>query len=372
MRPGNSSRPTWSQLSRVSWRKPLPSAPRTRASGARNGTSAKFGVAGRVEADQQVAALLQFRHRPREVLHGDDRHIFQRTGGGLGQRAGRLGAVPRGRDDSRDAEARCRAQDRAHVVGVGDLIEHQQRGAGGDVGDVRRGQGIGLEIEPLMDRIGRQPFGNGRRPDDVGRRRDAFLGEAAGGVLGGEELADLAGRVLQRRLHGVPAVEHGEVLRPQAFAAGALETLAPIALLMGDAGLLAAGAAPVSAGLWIDRAWRWDLRSVTYRRGLATARQANCSRAVELVGWASVARLTWAGCNLIKRARFVACGRFNEYLKLALQMQGIGRVSRVAKGADCKSAGLRLRRFESYLSHQPSRPRRFGWQVSLRREGCPP
>ena len=28
-----------------------------------------------------------------------------------------------------------------------------------------------------------------------------------------------------------------------------------------------------------------------------------------------------------------------------------GRVSRVAKGADCKSAGLRLRRFESYLSH---------------------
>src|SRR5688572_10027829 len=31
-----------------------------------------------------------------------------------------------------------------------------------------------------------------------------------------------------------------------------------------------------------------------------------------------------------------------------------GRVSRVAKGADCKSAGLRLRRFESYLSHQPS------------------
>jgi hypothetical protein len=30
-----------------------------------------------------------------------------------------------------------------------------------------------------------------------------------------------------------------------------------------------------------------------------------------------------------------------------------GGVSRVAKGADCKSAGLRLRRFESYLPHQP-------------------
>src|SRR5271169_642042 len=31
---------------------------------------------------------------------------------------------------------------------------------------------------------------------------------------------------------------------------------------------------------------------------------------------------------------------------------GCGGVSRVAKGADCKSAGLRLRRFESYLPHQ--------------------
>ena len=69
------------------------------------------------------------------------------------------------------------------------------------------------------------------------RGRDAFLGEAAGGVLGGEELADLAGRVLQRRLHGVPAVEHGQVVRPQALAAGALEALAPVALLMGGAGL---------------------------------------------------------------------------------------------------------------------------------------
>src|SRR5262245_46547917 len=33
-----------------------------------------------------------------------------------------------------------------------------------------------------------------------------------------------------------------------------------------------------------------------------------------------------------------------------------GRVSRAAKGADCKSAGLRLRRFESYLSHHQRNP----------------
>jgi hypothetical protein len=39
-----------------------------------------------------------------------------------------------------------------------------------------------------------------------------------------------------------------------------------------------------------------------------------------------------------------ALGMFNYRLS--------GGVSRVAKGADCKSAGLRLRRFESYLPHQ--------------------
>src|SRR5215218_6573926 len=35
-----------------------------------------------------------------------------------------------------------------------------------------------------------------------------------------------------------------------------------------------------------------------------------------------------------------------------------GGVSRVAKGADCKSAVLRLRRFESFLPHQPSLAKR--------------
>src|SRR6516225_5538515 len=38
----------------------------------------------------------------------------------------------------------------------------------------------------------------------------------------------------------------------------------------------------------------------------------------------------------------------------------MGGVSRAAKGADCKSAGLRLRRFESYLPHQLEIAREFG------------
>jgi hypothetical protein len=35
-----------------------------------------------------------------------------------------------------------------------------------------------------------------------------------------------------------------------------------------------------------------------------------------------------------------------------------GEVSRVAKGADCKSAAVWLRRFESFLPHQPSLAKR--------------
>src|SRR5580658_564075 len=53
-----------------------------------------------------------------------------------------------------------------------------------------------------------------------------------------------------------------------------------------------------------------------------------------------------------------------------------GGVSRVAKGADCKSAGLRLRRFESYLPHHyPEMTREIAiWQFRfwpvLRRVCC--
>ena len=50
-----------------------------------------------------------------------------------------------------------------------------------------------------------------------------------------------------------------------------------------------------------------------------------------------------------------AAGRFPVVRQWRSGACFLGGVSRVAKGADCKSAGERLRRFESYLSHQPSR-----------------
>src|SRR4051812_34601550 len=83
--------------------------------------------------------------------------------------------------------------------------------------------------------------------------------------------------------------------------------------------------------------------------------------------------LTSTGSATIKR-RIRPAGGQNSRLSFEINaVRRFGRVSRVAKGADCKSAVLRLRRFESYLSHQPSRPtgasvRRAG----TLREGGPP
>ncbi len=63
-----------------------------------------------------------------------------------------------------------------------------------------------------------------------------------------------------------------------------------------------------------------------------------------------------------------------------------GSVPKWSNGADCKSAGLRLRGFESHLTHHPSLFKSFGWHATpskhsyvkkeaiLRRhtcEGCP-
>src|SRR5690242_16087897 len=89
-----------------------------------------------------------------------------------------------------------------------------------------------------MDGVRWQPLVDGRWPHHFRCRRDAFVGEAARGVLGGQQAANLAGRVLQGGADRVPAIENDGfvVLRAQAVTAGALEPLAPLDLLAGRAG----------------------------------------------------------------------------------------------------------------------------------------
>ena len=157
-------RATWSQVSLVSWRRPLPSAPSTSASGARSGNDGEIAVAARVEADHEEAALLERGEPAREILHADQRHVFERAGGGLGQRAGRIRAVALRGDDRRRRERGGRAEDGADIVRIGDLVEHQHDAFCRHGLDRRRGQGVGFQIEALMHGIGQQPFGDRGRP----------------------------------------------------------------------------------------------------------------------------------------------------------------------------------------------------------------
>ncbi len=80
---------------------------------------------------------------------------------------------------------------------------------GGSVVELGGGEGIGLGQQPVVHGVRPEPAGERVRPHDLGRDRqgDAVLGQPAGGVLGGVELADAAVGILQRRLHRVPAVE---------------------------------------------------------------------------------------------------------------------------------------------------------------------
>ena len=188
-----SSRATTLHVSRVNCRRPLPSAPSTSASGCRNGDCAEIFAAFAVEADGQEAAVVQLGQRAREILHQHQRHKLQRAGGGFRQHAGGLRAVARRGDDRLHREGRRRSHDRADIVRIGDLVEHQHDAFLRQRLDIGRGQGIGLGQQALMHGVGAEPLVDRTRPDDLGRDAgvDVFVGKPLRGVLGQQQFADL-------------------------------------------------------------------------------------------------------------------------------------------------------------------------------------
>ena len=163
-----------------------------------------------------------------QVLHGNDRHQFERARGGFRQHAGGFGAVPRRGDDRLDRERRRRAQDRADIVRIGDLVEHQHDALGRQRSDIRRGQGIRLGQQALMHGVRAEPLVDQARPDDFRSHAgvDMVVGEAPGGIFGEPQLANPALRIGQRRRHRVPAIQHdrpvgaGVAVAPRRRAAG--------------------------------------------------------------------------------------------------------------------------------------------------------
>ena len=113
-------------------------------------------------------------------------------------------------DDRGRRKGRGRAEDRADIVRVGDLVEHQHHALRRQFLDRRaraadrfRDKGPGARRRAAAAR--RWP--TGRTISGVGRRH-AFLGQSARGIFGGEQLAHVPGRIAQRGGHRMPAIHH--------------------------------------------------------------------------------------------------------------------------------------------------------------------
>jgi hypothetical protein len=131
--------------------------------------------------------------------------------------------VPRGRDDGLDGKGRRRAHDRADIVRIGDLVEHQHHAFLGERLDIRCGQGIGLGQKALMHGVRPKPRVDLARPHHLRRETgvDIFLRQPPRGIFGHEKLADAPLWVGKRHRHGVPAIEdHRAVRICLAFAPG--------------------------------------------------------------------------------------------------------------------------------------------------------
>ncbi len=84
-----------------------------------------------VEADAAHTKFAELFERPREVADECDRYHFEAAGRRLRERARKWWAVAARHDEPAGAEHGGRAQDRADIVRVRDLIEHDQRTGSG-------------------------------------------------------------------------------------------------------------------------------------------------------------------------------------------------------------------------------------------------
>ena len=128
--------------------------------------------------------------------------MLQSAGRRFGQRAGEFGRMALGGDQRVDGEGRGGAQDRADIVRIGDLIEHDDEAVGRQFGNIDRLERPRLEQEALMHGVARRAQRDFvRRPEFAsrGRARRSPLGEPLGGGGGGVKANELAARRPERR-----------------------------------------------------------------------------------------------------------------------------------------------------------------------------
>ena len=220
-----------SQVSRVSRRRPSPSAPSTRATRRSPSAGPDSGGAAGVQPDRPDTGRLQRDQRAGDVDRAQQRHGLQRAGRGLGERAGLLRRVAVLGDHRRHAERRGRAQDGADVARVGDLVEHDQRpGPFQRLLQAGRGQRIGEQRGALVGDVAAEQVVEPAALDLLGRHRPGrrlALRQGLLGLLGQHQAAQAAGRIGQRGGHRVQAVEpDGAAGRVRNVLAGGVVALA--------------------------------------------------------------------------------------------------------------------------------------------------
>ena len=221
-------RATASQRDSTPGRIPSPSEPSTSATRPAGSASASVASPSPSSAKRQYARRANLVERARQIDDADPRHALQRARSGLGERPRFGRRVPVLRDQRGRPERRRAAQDRADVVGIGHLIEHEQR-AVPHQGFVQPPllERRAVEHQPLMRRAG------GDEPVQIApvRQLDA--------QLIGQPIVERRPRLVrrpqnrsaplgigQRGLHRVPAPQP-HLARARASARAALPPLAP-------------------------------------------------------------------------------------------------------------------------------------------------
>ena len=156
------SRAISSHRSMVRRRRPLPSAPRTRATRLWKVIWASVRLAQLVQADAPVASFPQLGQGAGEIDDPDQGHHLGGAGSAFRQHAGHFRSVAVGQHHGAGAEGGGGAKDGADIVRIGDLIQQHddvavlQRTLADDVVQIDLGQGGGVEHQALVHGSGRK------------------------------------------------------------------------------------------------------------------------------------------------------------------------------------------------------------------------
>ena len=210
------SRARASQCSRVLGRRPGPFGTEHQRDPRRSERILELRLRFAGQADPPEAGVANFLERAGEVDDPRPRHALERPGRGFGQRPAFGRGVAVLRDDSDRPERRGRAQDRADIMRIGDLVEHQQdRAIAGLAEHVAKPdvlQRLDLDDHALMRRVVRdQPAEVG----DVGQGDRDFLRETheIRRVARCPGAQDLALRIVERRGDGMLSPQSRAVRR---------------------------------------------------------------------------------------------------------------------------------------------------------------